>query len=89
MIMWLCPFFQLNVVNYTVVVIVLILNNIAFLEKKKNDFEDTDLKQMDCLIFLLQKWIYLGLAKNCNIGSATTASHMQVPAGQGKEEGGV
>lgn len=33
--MWLCPFFQLNVVNYTVVVIVLILNNIAFLEKKK------------------------------------------------------
>ena len=44
-----------------------------------------NLKQMDCQIFLWQKWIYSGSAENCNLGSATMMSHVQVSTWQGKE----
>ena len=38
-----------------------------------------DLKQIYYQLFLQNKWVYLGSAKNYNSGSATMASHMQVP----------
>ena len=38
-----------------------------------------DLKQIDWQIFLRQMWVYSGSAENCNLGSATMGSHMQVP----------
>ena len=38
-----------------------------------------DQKQIDCQIFLRQSWVYLGSAENCNSGSATTVSCVQVP----------
>ena len=43
---------------------------------------DIDLKQVDCQLFLQQKWVYTGSTKNCNSGPATMASHMQVRAQQ-------
>ena len=43
-----------------------------------------DLKQIDCQIFLQQRWLYLRSAENCNSVSATIASHMQVLTWQGK-----
>ena len=49
------------------------------------DAGDVDLKQMDCKIFLQQRWAYLVSAENCSLGSATMVSHVQVPAWQGKE----
>ena len=36
-------------------------------------------------IFLQQRWVYSGSAENCNLGSATKTSHVQVPTRQGKE----
>ena len=44
-----------------------------------------DLKQIDCQIFLQQKWICSGSAENCNLGCATMMSHVQVSTWQGKE----
>ena len=44
-----------------------------------------DLKQIDCQMYLQQKWVYLGSAENCNSGSATRVSHVQAPPGQGKD----
>ena len=35
-----------------------------------------DLKQTDCQIFLQQRWVYLGSAKNYTSESATIASHL-------------
>lgn len=29
--------------------------------------QNIDLKQIDCQIFLKQRWVYLGLAENCNL----------------------
>lgn len=36
-------------------------------------------------MFLQQRWVYLVLAENCDLGSAAMARHMQVPMGHGKE----
>ena len=41
-----------------------------------------DLKQIDCQLFLQPEWVYSGSAENCNLGSATTVSHAQVPHGK-------
>ena len=37
-------------------------------------------------MFLQQRWVYLELAENYNLGSAAMARHMQVPMGHGKEK---
>ena len=47
--------------------------------------QNVDLKQIDCQIFLQERWIYSGSAENCNLGSATMVSFRQVPAQQGEE----
>ena len=39
----------------------------------------TDLKQIDCQIFLQHIWVYSGLTENCNLQSATMVSHVQIP----------
>ena len=39
----------------------------------------TDLKQIDCQIFLQHIWVYSGLTENCNVESATMVSHVQIP----------
>ena len=44
-----------------------------------------NMKQIGCQIFLWQKWIYSGSEENCNLGSVTTMSHVQVSTRQGKE----
>ena len=36
-------------------------------------------------MFFQQRWVYLELAENCDLGSAAMARHMQVPMGHGKE----
>ena len=38
-----------------------------------------DLKQIHSQLALQQKQVYLGSAKNCNSGSATTVSHASPP----------
>ena len=38
-----------------------------------------DLKQIDCQLFLQQKWVYSVSAKNCSSRSATMVSHVQIP----------
>ena len=43
-----------------------------------------DLKQIYCQIFFQQGWIYSESAENCNLESTVMASHVQVPAQQGK-----
>ena len=43
-----------------------------------------DLKQIDCQIVLQPRWVYSGSREDCGLGSTTTASHMQVPEGQRK-----
>ena len=47
--------------------------------------QNVDPKQIDCQIFLPQRWVNLGSAENCNLGSATMVSHREVPKQQGKE----
>ena len=47
--------------------------------------ECVNLEQIDCQMFLQQRWVYLGSAENCSSGSATMASQVQVPARRGKE----
>lgn len=47
--------------------------------------QNIDLKQIDCQIFLQQKWVYSGSAENHSLGSATVASFRRVPAQQGEE----
>lgn len=42
--------------------------------------QNVDQKQMCFQIFLQQRWVSLGLAENCNLGSAILASHLQVPS---------
>ena len=44
-----------------------------------------DLKQIDCQIFLQQRWVYLRSAETCHLGSIIMMRHLQIPAGQGKE----
>ena len=39
-------------------------------------------KQIDCQILLQQRWVYSGSAENCNLRSATMASHVQASHGQ-------
>ena len=48
-------------------------------------FISIDLKQIDCQLFLQQRWVYSGSAENCNLGSATMVSQGQVPTCQEKE----
>lgn len=45
-----------------------------------------DLKQTNCQVFLQQRRIYSGSAKNCNWGPTNVMSHVQVPTQQGKEK---
>lgn len=47
--------------------------------------QNVDQKQMCFQIFLQQRWVSLGLAENCNLGSATLASHLQVPSTREQE----
>ena len=48
-----------------------------------------DMKQRDWQIFLQERWIYSGSEENCNSGSATMASHVQVPGGHEKENASI
>ena len=50
-------------------------------------FTTVDPEQIGCQIFLQQKWVYSGLAENCNSRSATTESHAQVPGYTAREGG--
>lgn len=43
------------------------------------------LKQIDCWLFLQQKWVYLESTMNWNSWFATMVSHMQIPSKNGKE----
>ena len=45
----------------------------------------TDLVQIDGCIFFQQRWIYSGIAENCNSRSATTESHVYVPGHKVRE----
>ena len=45
-------------------------------------YQNVDLKQIDCQLFLQQKWVQSELAENCNLRSATMVSHVQVPSWQ-------
>lgn len=36
-------------------------------------------------MFLQQRWVYLELAENCDLGSVAMERHMQVPMGHGKK----
>lgn len=47
---------------------------------------DVNLKQVDCQVFLQQRWIYSGSAENCSSESATMVSHMQVPYCKGQRK---
>ena len=53
-------------------------------EKKKLFLFGCDLKQIDCHLFLQQRWVYLWSAENCNSGSTIMVSHVQVSAHQEK-----
>ena len=44
-----------------------------------------NMKQIGCQIFLWKKWIYSGSEENCNLGSVTMMSQVQVSTWQGKE----
>ena len=46
---------------------------------------DCDLKQMNCQLFLQQRWVYSESSKNCNSRLATKANQVQVPTWQRKE----
>ena len=46
---------------------------------------NVDLKQINCQLFLQQKWVYSSSAKNCSSESATIANRMQVLSKNGKE----
>lgn len=43
---------------------------------------DCDLKQMNCQLFLQQRWVYSESSKNCNSRLATKANQVQVPTGK-------
>ena len=43
-----------------------------------------DLKQIECQIFLQQRWVYLASSESCNSGSVPMVSHVQFPPKQGK-----
>ena len=48
-------------------------------EKYERACLQVDLEQKDCGLSLQQRQVYSGSAENCNSGSATMGSHMQVP----------
>ena len=41
--------------------------------------DNVDLKQIDCHIFLQQRWVYLGSTENCNSGSTSIVRYVQIP----------
>ena len=41
--------------------------------------DSVDLKQIDCHIFLQQRWVYLGSTENCNSASTTIVRCVQIP----------
>lgn len=41
-----------------------------------------DLRQTDCLVFLQQRWVYLGSAENCNLALGTIVRYVNVPTWQ-------
>ena len=47
--------------------------------------DTVDVKQVDCQLFLQQRWVYSGSTENCNSESATMESYVQIPPQQGKE----
>ena len=59
----------------------LTLKSVRFLSlRAKKVLTDVDLKQIDSQIFPWWRWVYWGSAKNCNLGSAMTASHSTSPS---------
>lgn len=59
--------------------------NSSFLEfLLKPVFGNVNLKQWSSWVFLSAKWVHSGAAKNCNLGHATVANHMQVQFSKGE-----
>ena len=59
---------------------------VTVVDRNKGEFYMDVISQFDvnCQMFLQERWVYSRSKVTCNSGSPTMTSHVQVPGGQGR-----